>query len=215
MCNLDDREIIDQISENIYMQYFLGYPSFDPTMPFDASLFVEFRKRLGIVSVNTINEKIVELKTRMGSLKKTDTKEDNNQIDDNTKPDESQVSENKGRLIVDATACPQDIAYPTDLDLLTGTRVKLEDLIDKYYNVTLHENKPRKYRKITRKFYLKTAQKRKNSGKALRKVIRKQLNFVKRDLKLLNTLLDAYQRQPLNKIDFKYLLVIQTLYDQQ
>ena len=28
MCNLDDRETIDQISENVYMQHFLGYPSF-------------------------------------------------------------------------------------------------------------------------------------------------------------------------------------------
>ncbi len=30
MCNLDDRETVDQISENIYMQYFLGYSSFTP-----------------------------------------------------------------------------------------------------------------------------------------------------------------------------------------
>jgi len=97
----------------------------------------------------------------MGSLKKTDTKQDNNQIDDNPKPDESQVSENKGRLIVDATACPQDIPYPTDLDLLSGARVKLEHLVDKYYDVALHENKPRMYRKIARKLYLRTAKKRK------------------------------------------------------
>src|SRR5659263_289470 len=38
MCNLDDRETVDQISENIYMQYFLGYPSFTNEKPFDASL---------------------------------------------------------------------------------------------------------------------------------------------------------------------------------
>ena len=28
LCNLDDREAVDQMSENIYMQYFLGYSSF-------------------------------------------------------------------------------------------------------------------------------------------------------------------------------------------
>ena len=28
MCDLDDRETVAQISENIYMQYFLGYTSF-------------------------------------------------------------------------------------------------------------------------------------------------------------------------------------------
>jgi hypothetical protein len=58
LCHLDDRETVDQISENIYMQYFLGYPSFSNDPPFDASLFVEFRKRLGLESLNAINEKI-------------------------------------------------------------------------------------------------------------------------------------------------------------
>jgi hypothetical protein len=47
LCDLDDRETVDQISENVYMQYFLGYSSFSTEPPFDASLFVEFRKRLG------------------------------------------------------------------------------------------------------------------------------------------------------------------------
>ncbi|MCP4456506.1 MAG: transposase [Cytophagales bacterium] len=35
MCNLDDRETISQISENMYMQYFLGYSSFTSANPFD------------------------------------------------------------------------------------------------------------------------------------------------------------------------------------
>ena len=63
MCNLDDRETVDLISENIYMQYFLGYTSFTDEKPFDASLFVDFRKRLGVANVNAINERIVALKT--------------------------------------------------------------------------------------------------------------------------------------------------------
>ncbi len=70
MCNLDDRETVDQISENMYMQYFLGYSSFTPEAPFDASLFVEFRKRLGMDSLNAINEKIIALKTKMTELQR-------------------------------------------------------------------------------------------------------------------------------------------------
>ncbi len=35
--NLDDIETTAQISENIYMQYFLGYSSFTDEPPFDAS----------------------------------------------------------------------------------------------------------------------------------------------------------------------------------
>ena len=47
----------NQISENIYMQYFLGYSSLTDESPFDASLFVDFRKRLGLERLNAINEK--------------------------------------------------------------------------------------------------------------------------------------------------------------
>ena len=210
LCNLDDRETVDQISENMYMQYFLGYSSFNPAPPFDASLFVEFRKRLGLESVNAINEKIVEIKTRMGSLDKDQKPTQENQDNDN--PD----SENKGRVIFDATACPQDIAYPTDLDLLSDARVKLEHMIDRYYDSTLHAEKPRTYRKIARKVYLNTAQKRNKSRKVIRKSVRQQLNFVKRNLKSVNKLLDAYPTDlHLKKQDFKDLLVINTLYDQQ
>src|SRR5580658_5192386 len=58
MCNLDDRETVAQIAENMYLQYFLGYSSFNPEPPFDASLFVEFRSRLGLEQINAINERI-------------------------------------------------------------------------------------------------------------------------------------------------------------
>ena len=94
LCNLDDREAVDQMSENIYMQYFLGYSSFTNEAPFDASLFVEFRKRLGMENVNAINERIVELKTKIESIKKSQTsKSDSTPTDheDNNPPE----SENK------------------------------------------------------------------------------------------------------------------------
>jgi hypothetical protein len=128
------------------MQYFLGYSSFTPEAPFDASLFVEFRKRLGMDTLNVINEKIALLKTQLETKEKEKIAEANGeapfsqegnssvplmrpqpevdekqtaQTDDldplpeqNCKPAEPK---NKGRIIFDATACPQDIAYPTDL----------------------------------------------------------------------------------------------------
>jgi IS5 family transposase len=64
LCNLDDVETVDQISENIYMQYFLGYPSFTNEAPYDPSLLTDFRKRLGMDQVNAINERIVSLKAK-------------------------------------------------------------------------------------------------------------------------------------------------------
>ncbi|GAB1418903.1 hypothetical protein MASR2M12_16680 [Bacteroidales bacterium] len=62
LCDLDDRETVAQISENIYMQYFLGYTSFTNEEPFDDSLLTDFRKRLGMEQVNAINDRIVMLK---------------------------------------------------------------------------------------------------------------------------------------------------------
>lgn len=45
------------------MQYFIGYSSFSDEEPFDPSLFVEFRKRLGMEQINAINEKILCMST--------------------------------------------------------------------------------------------------------------------------------------------------------
>lgn len=87
----------------------------------------------------------------------------------------AEVSENKGRVLFDATACPQDIAYPTDLDLLNEARKKSEDLIDILYKPDLLPLKPRTYRRKARKDYLNLAQKRNKSKKAIRNGVRKQL----------------------------------------
>ena len=217
MCNLDDREAVDQMTENIYMQFFLGYSSFTSEPPFDASLFVDFRKRLGVDSINAINEKIAELKTNLESENKTttitttsDSKDSDNTIDGN--PPEIQ---NKGRIIFDATACPQDIAYPTDLDLLSDAREKSEQLIDKLYDQGMHEKKPRTYREVARKRYLKTAQKKNKSHKEIHKAVGSQLRFLKRNLNSINKLLDSYKSIPLKPKNYKYLLVINTFYAQQ
>ncbi|MBK8807550.1 MAG: hypothetical protein IPO21_13270 [Bacteroidales bacterium] len=43
------------------MQFFVGFSSFTTQQPFDPSLFVEFRKRLGLDTVNALNDKIIEL----------------------------------------------------------------------------------------------------------------------------------------------------------
>jgi hypothetical protein len=204
------------------MQYFLGYPSFTNEKPFDASLFVDFRKRLGLDKLNAINEKIVAIKTKIESAHKASkpilSSNQDDDISDNEQ-DTTNEPEHKGRVIYDATACPQDIAYPTDLNLLSDAREKLEELIDHIYTKELHQVKPRTYRQVARKKYLQTAQKKNKSRKVIRKANRCQLNFVKRDITIVNELLDVYQTQnlkfPLNPSQQKYLLVVQTLYDQQ
>ncbi len=214
LCNLDDRETVDQISENIYMQYFLGYQSFSSEPPFDASLFVEFRKRLGMEKINLINERIVQLRNRdaNGGEDKTPGSGGN---PGSTGDNGGQSIQNKGRVIFDATACPQDIAYPTDLDLLSTAREKSEQLVDLLYDKVLHKKKPRTYRLEARKYYLKTAQKKNKFRKEVRKAVVRQLRYLRRNIRSINKLLDAYPAIPLEAKEYKYFLVIQTLYEQQ
>ena len=81
----------------------------------------------------------------------------------------------------------------------------------------MHVSKPRTYREVARKTYLHTAQKKRTGHKVIRKAIREQLNYVRRDIKSIHALLDAYEGLPfpLKHSEQKYLFVVQTLYEQQ
>jgi len=63
--------------------------------------------------------------------------------------------------------------------------------------------------------YLKTAQKKSKTKKEIRKALKKQLNYLRRNLSTIHNLLGILSNIPLNKHDYTYLLVIQTLYYQQ
>ncbi|MFM8912777.1 MAG: IS5 family transposase [Flammeovirgaceae bacterium] len=224
ICDLSDRETVEQIQENMYMQYFIGYSSFSDESPFDPSLFVEIRNRLGIDQINAMNERIIQLSLTT-SQPSTGEKEPPAPTEETTSVSVATAEENKqqaqppvghkGKLIVDATACPQDISYPTDLNLLNDAREKSEELIDFLHQGLSRVKKPRTYRENARTQYLKIAQKKIKSKKDLRKGIKKHLNFLKRNLKGINHLLDQYETIPFNAHQHKYCFVIQTLYAQQ
>lgn len=57
---LTDRETVQQIRENPYLQYFIGLNNYSYSIPFDASMMVHFRKRINQETINNINKKIVE-----------------------------------------------------------------------------------------------------------------------------------------------------------
>jgi transposase, IS5 family len=57
---ISDRETVEQIKENPYLQYFIGLNSYRNEAPFEASMLVHFRQRLGVDLVNEINIKMCE-----------------------------------------------------------------------------------------------------------------------------------------------------------
>ena len=120
-------------------------------------------------------------------------------------------------LIMDATVAPQDIAYPTDVGLLNKAREGLEKIIDVLWVPVAGKIKPRTYRETARKNYLAFSRKRKPRRKTIRKAIRKQLSYVRRDLKHIDTLLDGYKDKdfPLPYQMQRQLWIIKEVYRQQ
>ena len=55
-----DRELVQQITENPYLQYFIGLPGYQETPPFDASTLVLFRKRINARMLMEANEYLLE-----------------------------------------------------------------------------------------------------------------------------------------------------------
>lgn len=57
---ISDRETVEQIRENPYLQYFVGLKSYLFEAPFDASMLVHFRQRISLDLVNKVNEEMVK-----------------------------------------------------------------------------------------------------------------------------------------------------------
>jgi transposase, IS5 family len=226
-CDFSDEETILNIQENMYMQYFCGYSSYDPTPSFDSSLFVEIRERLGLAGISAMNEAIAKAeKASQHSIKDKDDEKltEANEKDIENKETGSGVNEsveneiviNKGRVLYDATACPQEIAYPTDLNLLNDCRQKSEFMIDILYEKSDLKVKPRTYRQEARKDYLKTAQKKSKSKNEIHVALGKQLRYLKRNFGTITKLLDLLGKEiPFDARMLKYYWVIQCCYEQQ
>ena len=141
-----DRELVQQITENPYLQYFIGLPGYQETPP------------------------------------------------------------------IDATCAPVYIRYPQYISLLNEAREKPEEMIfwfHKAYGVAL----PRRDCKAARKQYLSFAKSKKHSAKQIRKALKKQLSYVKRNIGYLEGFMSS-GLSPRQK-DIPTILTIFKLYEQQ
>ena len=175
-----DEETALQIQENPYLQYFCGYPGYDDErLPFDASLMVYFRKRLTPEVLGEINEMILrDAKERQ----EKEAEQDRNDDDDSAPPS---GGGNSGTLIVDATCAPSNIRFPQDVSLLDEARENAEQIIDTLQEQR-KEKKPRTYRNKAHKDTLKYMRSRKHTEKKTREAIRKQLQYLRRDLSIID-----------------------------
>lgn len=211
-----DRELVEQLTENPYYQYFIGLPGYQEEPPIDASTLVLFRKRLKMDVIMEANEYMLDAFKEKGT---SDKKEDDHTdppsgsgADEQKAEPEQKEPENKGTLMLDATCAPSNIRYPQDFSLLNEAREKLETIIIRFCKA-YGFSRPRMYRRQARKNYLALAKARKRSTRKIRATIRKQLAYIKRDIKYLeNYMEDGYA--PTSK-EISLLMTIDKLYEQQ
>ena len=127
---LSDEETVEQIRENAYIQFFLGFAGYSSKTPFDPSMMVHFRKRFSEEDLSRITELIVERGKAMVMEAGASTAEEDNSddpgasadnqlsLEDLVKPADWLEDKNWGTLTIDASCTPADITYPTDLKLL-------------------------------------------------------------------------------------------------
>ncbi len=231
MLNIDDREVVAQIQENMYLQYLVGLSSFTTKEAFDPSLLVTIRYRLGQDVMEEFNQIVLQQAGVIPSPSDTSSDVDPNSANDkeeqdtepsntiehnNTTGDNDTSAANSGILLVDATVAEQQIEYPTDLKLLNESRQQLERMIAKVCKDG-KLRQPRMYKNKARQQYLNVAKKKKKTKKDIRKGLRRQLQYVSRDIKYINKLLERHTtlKTALNKRDCKLLQVIHEVYRQQ
>jgi hypothetical protein len=187
-----DEKLVLHIQENPYMQYFCGIKEFSHEPPFTPSLMVEFRKRFNDEVIREINEMLF--------------------VPEPPKDDDDEDRPNNGTLIMDTTCAPANITYPQDIKLCNEAREKTEEMVE-----TLHERgkseKPRLDKQKARQSYLKVAKSKKRTGNILRKSIKKQLSYIRRNLGYIDNLMENNDKLlPKQKSELE---TIRKLYEQQ
>lgn len=192
-----DEKTVENISENPYLQYFLGLREFQAEPLFDSSMMTHFRKRFTAEEIAKINEEL---------YRRTHPSKD--------KP--SHDGGNSGTLVLDATAAPADVRYPTDLSLLNECRENVEKLIDGVWDKGERKGHKNSYnRKQARKKYLRVAKQRKARKKVIKRAISEQLDYVERGLQDLEKQLAALPEDPLTERQKERLNTIGKIAKQQ
>ena len=215
---ITDEETVEQIRENPYLQYFLGYRELLKDAPFDPSMMVHFRSGFAQEDYDEINKQLIGMATNAKEATKPESQPAGEAEPlSKSEEEESEAHLKIGKLLIDATVTPADITYPTDLKLLNAAREKLEHLMNLLHEPLVGQRrKPRTYRRNARKDFLGIVKTKRPGWKKLRKAIGKQLRYVRRDLAHIDDLLEAgADLCSLKAYNYRCLLVAHEIYRQQ
>lgn len=162
-----DREVVLELMENPYWQSFCGLETFATEETIDPSTLSRLRKRLGAKYVKELED------ATYGVL-----------ID-------RRIVKAKG-MLADGTVIPENIKYPNDVGLLNDVR---EWLVKRLKRIS--EDVGRKYRTYCRKarqVYIHFAKNKRKTKRQIRCATRQMLQFVRRNLRQMEELLQEAKR---------------------
>ncbi|MEW6040791.1 MAG: transposase, partial [Elusimicrobiota bacterium] len=192
MKGYSDEGVVEQFSENPYIQYFCGYEQFVKGGEIESSTLTRMRKRLGVEYFKKFELEILDV---LKSRKIIKTKEQ----------------------MVDATVFPANITYPTDTGLIEKARqwvVQKIKLIIKFAGI---KEKVRTYCRKARATYLKFQKKRKKTQKEIMLAKKQALQFLRRNIFQLEGIIVKTKDIPMVVLDkiIKQLEVARKIYEQQ
>jgi IS5 family transposase len=127
--NCSDERAVEELHENAYWQSFCGFKCFQRGLIVEATTLVKFRDRIGVEGMQHIESALLNHWHSKGLVK--------------TK-----------RAVVDTTAQPKNIAYPTDADLLYRIRQRIVKQVKKVRQ-TIGLKKPfRSFTRVSKKVLL-------------------------------------------------------------
>jgi IS5 family transposase len=190
-----DRDCLRELKSNIYIQYLCDIPITETHKAFHPSVLSKFRSQIGEKGAGFIEKEIFTVLKKNKLL--------------------------KGKTAVfDTTVTASPIDYPTDIKLLERCRRACLDFINqaKAFGINFHF---RTYARTARKNFLTYQHLGKHTKKSRRKVQKKLLQFLRRNMRQLKNVISKLQcsldqeAQALHVVAQKKLETIQTIFEQQ
>jgi hypothetical protein len=185
-----DDELGEQISENPYMQYFIGLERYQYHLPFDISTLSNVRKRVGKEQFDEFEQQLIDTLVKKKLIRP------------------------KG-MLTDATVFQSEITFPTDCGLLNKARQFCVKHIKRLGKVT--GRKVRTYCRVAQKTYVAFSKKRRKTHKDVRQMQKNMLQYVRRNIRQLSELITEVkeQGQSFSKPFIRNFKTVQEIYRQQ
>lgn len=124
-----DERAVEELHENAYWQSFCGFPYFQRGKIIDPTSLVKFRNRIGVDGMQQVESVLLQGWQSNGLVKTR-------------------------RVVVDTTAQPKNIAYPTDADLLHNIREKIVNKVKTIKNSVGLKKSFRSFTRVSKKLLL-------------------------------------------------------------